>query len=96
MAGPHVTGLAALILAHHPDFKKPPYDKKDAQRVDRLFQILKATAQPLSLGSSERTGAGLPDAVRAFSQAVGQSTTTPSISSGSRSDKLRKLRELWS
>src|SRR5687767_11895234 len=65
MAAPHVTGLATLILAHHPDFKGT-YRVRNAQRVDRLFQILKQSAQSLNLGNPHRTGAGLPDALVAL------------------------------
>lgn len=65
MATPHVTGLAALILAHHPDFQGA-YKNRDARRVDRLFQILKESAQPLDLGDPTRVGAGLPDAIKAL------------------------------
>lgn len=70
MAGPHVAGLAALILAHHPDFQRDPYKQRNAQRVDRLFEIIKASAMPLNLGGALRTGAGLPDAVAAFRQSA--------------------------
>jgi subtilisin family serine protease len=68
MATPHITGLAALILAHHPDFQesRSQYRQRSALRVDRLFQILKGSARPLALGDRARTGAGLPDAARAF------------------------------
>lgn len=64
MAAPHVAGLAALVLAHHPDFADR-FRRRDAARVDRLFEILKASATPLALGDTGRTGAGVPDAVRA-------------------------------
>jgi subtilisin family serine protease len=70
MAAPHVTGLAALILAHHPDFQSAPYNQRSAQRVDRLFRILRETSQPLNLGQL-RTGAGLPDAQSAISAVLG-------------------------
>lgn len=67
MAAPHVAGLAALVLAHHPDFQGP-YRQRNAQRVDRLFQILMQGARPLALGtptaSLPRTGTGLVDASR--------------------------------
>ena len=65
MAAAHVAGLAVLLLAHHPDFRSPALGR-DSRRVDHLFQILKDSAQPLSLAESGRSGAGLPDAVRAF------------------------------
>jgi len=60
MAAPHVTGVAALVLAHHPDFAGP-FKARNAQRVQRLFQILKASARPIGLGDPRRTGFGIPD-----------------------------------
>jgi len=60
MAAPHVTGLAALVLAHHPDFAGP-FKVRNAQRVQRLFRILKASARPVNLGDPRRTGFGIPD-----------------------------------
>jgi len=56
MAAPHICGMAALLVAHHPDFKAIP---KDASRVAHLFAMLKGNAQPIGL-SAERAGAGLP------------------------------------
>lgn len=64
MAAPHVTGLAALVLAHHPDFRGSG-QMRSAERVERLFQIIKRSCQPLMLGDPRRTGFGLPDVVRA-------------------------------
>lgn len=66
MAAPHITGLAALVLAHHPDFTQPELRARTSARVDRLFQIIKASATPVALGDTTRTGAGLPDAPRAL------------------------------
>jgi subtilisin len=63
LAAAHVAALAALILADHRDFKAS-FAARDVQRVERLFQILKDTAQPI--GHSSQTGAGLPDAARAL------------------------------
>lgn len=63
LAAAHVAALAALILADHGDFKGS-FVAKDAHRVERLFQILKDTAQPI--GHPWQTGAGLPDAARAL------------------------------
>jgi subtilisin len=59
LATPHVAALAALVLAHHIDFRRH-FSNRDARRVERLFQILKETAQPL--GNPAFTGAGLPRA----------------------------------
>ena len=64
MAAPHVTGLAALVLAHHPDFQGA-VRMRNAQRVDRLFQLIKASCRPVMVGDQRRTGFGLPDAPRA-------------------------------
>src|SRR5262249_22707858 len=75
VAAPHVTGLAALILAHHPDFQGP-YKARNAQRVERLFRILKQSAQPLHLGGRHRVGAGLPDALKALNVTPHTATAT--------------------
>jgi subtilisin len=63
LATAHVTALAALILAHHRDFSGA-FARRDFRRVERLFQILKDSAQPI--GHPWLTGAGLPDAARAL------------------------------
>jgi len=63
LAAAHVTALAALILAHHNDFKGS-FASRDFRRVERLFQILKDTAQPI--GHPWHTGSGLPDAAGAL------------------------------
>jgi subtilisin family serine protease len=39
MATPHIAGLAALVLAHHPDFRTGPLQLRNAARVDHLFDI---------------------------------------------------------
>jgi subtilisin family serine protease len=65
MAAPHVTGLAALVLAHHPDFKTA-FEGRDARRVERLFQIIKQTCLPISFGDPGRSGAGMPQVLRAL------------------------------
>ncbi len=59
IAAPHVAALAALVLGHHADFRSG-YATRNSSRVERLFQILKETAQPL--GDPARTGAGMIDA----------------------------------
>lgn len=75
LAAAHVTALAALILAHQGDFQADfradlqadlngGFARRDFQRVERLFQILKYTAQ--QVGHPWLTGAGLPDAARAL------------------------------
>jgi subtilisin family serine protease len=63
MAAPHITGLAALVLAHHPAFtQQPALRARSAARVDSLFQLLVAACAPL-VADSTRGGAGLPQAV---------------------------------
>ena len=63
IAAPHVAALAALVLAHRGEFQTR-FRQRDARRVERLFQVLKETAQPL--GDPLGTGAGFPDAARAL------------------------------
>jgi subtilisin len=63
LAAAHVTALAALILAHHSDFRGG-FARRNFERVERLFQILKGAAQPIV--HPWLTGAGLPDAARAL------------------------------
>ena len=62
MAAPHITGLAALILAHHPEFQGA-LKVRNSERVERLFQVIKMSARRVSLGDPGRIGLGLPDAV---------------------------------
>lgn len=58
MAAPHVTGLAALLLSHHPLFQTT-LRPRGAQRVGALFNAIKSLCMPCPLGR-ERTGFGLP------------------------------------
>ncbi|MYM41417.1 S8 family serine peptidase [Duganella qianjiadongensis] len=65
MATPHVTGLAALTLAHHPDFQTQPYMGRGAERVERLFQLIRASARRVSQADQSHTGYGMPDVLLA-------------------------------
>ena len=58
MAAPHVTGLAALLLAHHPTFQGP-LRARTQQRVVALFSMIRSLCVPYAFGP-QRTGAGLP------------------------------------
>jgi hypothetical protein len=65
MAATHITGLAALVLAHHPAFQgagRAP----NADRVERLFQLIRLSARRVTLGEQTRIGYGLPDALVAL------------------------------
>jgi subtilisin len=79
LAAAHVTALAALILAHRSDFTGG-FVRRDFQRVERLFQILKDTAQPI--GHPWQTGAGLPDAARALGVRSERRPLTVPLSAG--------------
>jgi len=73
MAAPHVTGLAALVLAHHPEFQAA-VGQRSAERVERLFQLIKMSCRQVVPGDQRRTGYGLPDVVRAVGLAPSYST----------------------
>jgi subtilisin len=95
LATAQVTALAALILAHHGDFKGG-FARPDFQRVERLFQILKATAQPI--GHPWQTGAGLPDAARALGVGSAQRpfTATPPAELAEMRNAIRQLNQIHS
>jgi subtilisin len=94
MAAPHVTGAAALILAHKPEFQTT-FTLRNSARVDRLFSILKQSCQPLNLGDASRSGAGLPDLPKALQQQSiiqpGQPATTSQLTSAQIEDLSREI-----
>ncbi len=57
-AAPHVTGLAALLLAHHAAFQGP-LRGRNQQRVVGLFNMIRLLCVPYGFGPA-RAGAGLP------------------------------------
>ena len=61
MAAPHIAGLAALVLAHHPEFQGV-FSARNAERVERLFMQIRMSARRISLSDPTRVGMGLPDA----------------------------------
>ena len=63
VAAAHVTGLAALVLAHHPLFQEGPYRMRSEQRVQALLSLIQASAVP-HFADSQRGGAGVPDLQR--------------------------------
>ncbi|MFI2801188.1 S8 family peptidase [Bacillus cereus] len=58
MAAPHITGIAALLLAHHPVFQNE-FKVRNVQRVKSLFDMIRTICTPYPLGPI-RVGAGLP------------------------------------
>ena len=68
-AAAHVTGLAALMLAHHPAFRGTGR-MRSQERVDHLFQLIRMSACRASLADPSRIGYGLPDALAALGLAL--------------------------
>ncbi len=58
MAAPHVTGLGALLLAHHPIFRTQ-FRERNAARVNALYQLIRSICAPIPFGA-DRVGSGLP------------------------------------
>jgi subtilisin family serine protease len=77
-AAAHVTGFAALVLAHHPLFHEESYRARSGQRVHALFELLRASAVP-RLGDPLRDGAGVPELTRVPGR---QSLAAGTMSSG--------------
>ena len=69
MAAPHVTGLAALVLAHHPAFQGQGRMRSE-ERVERLFQLIRMSARRISQADQARIGYGMPDALVALGLAA--------------------------
>ena len=63
VAAAHVTGLAALVLAHHPLFRDGPFRGRSEQRVQALFELIRACAVA-RVPDPQRSGAGVPDLAR--------------------------------
>ena len=59
-AAAHVTGFAALVLAHHPVFQEESFSMRSEQRVHALVELIRASAVP-RLFDPQRGGAGVPD-----------------------------------
>jgi hypothetical protein len=58
MAAPHITGLAALLIAHHPLFINQ-FKARNYQRVAALFNLIRSACTPYAFAQG-RSGAGLP------------------------------------
>lgn len=71
MAAPHITGLAALVLAHRPEFQSMGASRSP-ERVERLFQVLRMSARPVTLSDPTHIGYGMPDALVALGLPVAQ------------------------
>ncbi|WP_229425125.1 MULTISPECIES: S8 family serine peptidase [unclassified Massilia] len=65
MAAPHITGLAALILAHRPEFQGLG-GMRSPERVERLFQFIRLSARRVTLADPTHIGSGMPDALAAL------------------------------
>jgi hypothetical protein len=61
-------------LAHHPQFANQPV-MRNAERVERLFQIVAQAAAPVAM-QSQRVGAGLPRVTSAPVQSAWNRRTT--------------------
>jgi subtilisin len=59
-AAAHVTGLAALVIGHHPAFQEGPFSARSEYRAQALFELIRASAVPRFF-DPQRGGAGVPD-----------------------------------
>jgi subtilisin family serine protease len=92
-AAAHVAAIAALVLAHHPQFRPEagrPAVERDATRVDHLFEVILASCRPLPQLGPFRSGAGLPDAAIAVGVAPRGAHTPLRISLAGRETERRR------
>lgn len=80
MATPHVTGFAALLLAHHPGLEAARQQRNE-QRVDQLFQVLRSSCVPM-VADPQRGGVGLPMLDRVLSANIAGRPSQPSANPG--------------
>lgn len=78
VAAAHVAALAALVMAHHPEFRNG-FRVRGPARVQRLFHLLRAGCRPLPTIEAMRVGAGLPDAVAAVGLVPGGQQARPAM-----------------
>jgi subtilisin family serine protease len=77
MAAPYISGLATMLLAHHPVFRM---SARGAQRVHALATMIRQMCTPYALGQN-RTGSGLPRLSPQIAGAL-QPTSRPSVAPG--------------
>ncbi|WP_079408616.1 S8 family serine peptidase [Streptomyces sp. 3211] len=65
IAAAHVTGLAALLLAHHDHLRTQAVPRTPA-RVDRLLALLRSACRPVPGTDPSRLGTGIADAPTAL------------------------------
>jgi len=94
MAAPHVTGLAALVLAHHPDFQGA-FKARGPERVERLFQIIRLSARRINIGDVSRTGYGLPDVMIALGLQPQVMQSPAAAVAGAMQASPQSLMSLW-
>ncbi len=75
MAAPHITGLAGLLVAHHPAFKSS-YIARNNTRVAALYNLLRQISFPMNFGPG-RTGVGLPNIQTVANQLIATPSETP-------------------
>jgi subtilisin family serine protease len=59
-AASHITGLAAVVMAHHPLFQEGSWAMRSEHRVRALFELIRTSAVPRFF-DAQRGGAGVPD-----------------------------------
>ena len=88
-AAAHVTGFAALVLAHHPLFQEGSLRLRSEQRVQALFELMRVSAVA-RFPDPQRGGAGVPDLARV---PWGQTLTTMGFSDGA--DRIAMPAGYW-